>query len=197
MKKLCFMMLALVGCAAELQTSENLGPPPEPEEILQPIGVIPADDCQHIDIGDKACNFRLLDQNGDVFDLYKHEGKVIVVVISAMWCGPCQAAGSKAQQTQEDYEDQGFIMVTVLIDGYIPGVEPTQQELQEWVTNHNATTSPVLLGSRDKMLDTLAIDGYSITGFPSFYYIDRDLKFYDGHSGYSEEYVRQIIEREL
>ena len=62
-------------------------------EELDPIGVIASDDCQHIEIGDKACNFRLTDQNGETWDLYTHIGDVIVIDFSTIWCGPCQMAG--------------------------------------------------------------------------------------------------------
>ena len=72
MKKLYFIMALMFGCAADLETTDTLGPPPEPEEILEPVGVMPDDDCQHIDIGDKPCNFRLLDQNGEVWSNQHH-----------------------------------------------------------------------------------------------------------------------------
>lgn len=197
MKKLYFIIALAIGCAAELEITDSLDSPPEPEEILEPVGVIPDDDCQHVDIGDKPCNFRLLDQNGDVWDLYSHEGKIIVIDFSAMWCGPCHAGGSVSQSIQNDYEDQEFVLVTVLIDGYSSGIEPTDEEIYEWTSLHNVTTAPVLYGSREKMFDITAIDGYNIGGFPTYLYIDREMRFYSGHSGFSEDYIRQTIEQGL
>lgn len=167
------------------------------EEEIEPVGVMPAADCQQIDIGDKACNFRLTDQNGDVWDLYSHEGDVIVLDFSTVWCPPCQAAGHYAQPLQDDYNSEGVQIVTILIDGATGGVEPTEAEINEWVTSHNITTAPVLQGSRDKMFDPAAIAGYAISGYPTYIYIGRDLRFYSGHTGFSNEYVRQKIEEGL
>ena len=63
---------------------------------------------------------------------------------------------------QDDYDSEGVQIVTILIDGATGGVEPTEAEIDEWVTSHAITTAPVLQGSRDKMLDPTAIDGYSL-----------------------------------
>ena len=160
-------------------------------------GVIGAPDCQQVDIGDKACNFRLLDQNRDVWSLYDHAGDIIVLDFSAVWCPPCQTAGYYAQSLQDAYADDGVQIVTILIDGATTGVEPTAAEVDSWVTGHNVTTAPVLQGSRDKMFDSAAIEGYALSGFPTYIYIGRDMKFYAGHVGFSEEYIRQTIEGAL
>ena len=56
---------------------------------------------------------------------------------------------------------------------------------------------PYLQGSRDKMLDPAAVGGYALGGFPTYLYLDRDMKFYSGHTGFSDEYVRQKIEEGL
>jgi len=167
------------------------------EEKLEPVGVIPSSDCRHIDIGDKACNFRLTDQNGDVWDLYSHTGDVIVLDLSAVWCPPCQAAGYYTQSLQDDYASEGVQIVTVLIDGATAGTAPTTAEITEWVDEHVITTAPTLQGSRDKMLDQSGIEGYSIGAWPTYIYIGRDMKFYAGHVGFSESYIRQMIEQGL
>jgi thiol-disulfide isomerase/thioredoxin len=167
------------------------------EEDLEPVGVIPASDCQHIDMGDKACNFRLADQNGDTWDLYRHKGDVIVIDFSTVWCPPCQAAGYYTQAIQDDYDSEGVQIVTILIDGAVGGVAPTEQEIDDWVKIHGITTAPVLEGSRDKIFDPTAVEGYSLGAFPTYLYLDRDMKFYGGHVGFSGDYIREKIEEGL
>ena len=189
MKTLFFVLSMLCACEPTEVEIKNGNPDDEVQigaedhtgghgaaaEELEPVGVIAASDCQHIDIGDKACNFRLTDQNGDVWDLYSHLGDVIVLDFSTVWCPPCQAAGYYTQAIQDDYAGEGVQMVTILIDGAAGGVEPTEQEIDDWVNAHGITTAPILQGSRDKMLDPTAVGGYSLGAFPTYLYLDRDL----------------------
>ena len=168
-----------------------------PKEPLTPIGVIAAEDCQHINMGDKACNFRLTDQNGDVWSLYDYEGDIILLDFSTVWCPPCQAAGHYTQPLQDEYASDGVQIVTVIIDGPGSYIEPTPADIEIWVSDHAITSAPVLQGSRDKMFDPTGITGYAIGGWPTYLYLDRELKFYSGHSGFSEEYVRQMIDSKL
>ena len=201
MKKLFFIFSLLIACEpAVLETSEISGDDTNIiEEVLEPVGIIPAGDCQHIDRGDKACNFRLTDQNGETWDLYSHMGDVIVLDFSTVWCSPCQLAGHHAQPIQDEYSDEGVQIVTVLIDGAQSPHPPTDEEMSTWVTDHNITTAPILQGSREKMLDPtgVGIDGYLLGGYPTYIYIGRDMKFYTAHVGFSEEYMREKIEEGL
>mgnify|MGYP005824316475 CR=1 FL=1 len=196
------MLVLALGCAKDKSLDDNLTDETDEtaapvQEQLEPVGVIPADDCQHVDFGDKACNFRLWDQNEDTWDLYEHKGDVILLDFSTSWCPPCQSAGHYMQALQDTYGSEGVQIVTILIDGPTGGTAPTPEDIDIWVSGHGITTAPVLQGSRDKMFDTEAIEGYSIGGFPTYIYIGRDMTFYAGHVGFSEDYVKQKIEEGL
>jgi len=210
MKTLFFVLSLMIGCGkdtthkspTESQDQEQEEKDPQmgeyqPPVVLSPDGIIPAEDCQHIDIGDKACNFRLADQDGTTWELYSHEGDVIVMIFSTVWCPPCQSAGYYTQSIQDDYENDSVQIITILIDGAAHGIEPTDEEVDTWVEDHSITTAAILQGSRDKMLDITGVEGYSIGGFPTYFYLDRDMRFYAGHVGFNDEYVRQIIEEGL
>ena len=123
---------------------------------------------------------------------------------SAYWCYPCQVAADHSQSVQDEFASDGVQMVTVLIDGAIAGTEPNEQEIDTWVLSHNITTAPVLQGSREKMLDSQSggvsepgVTGYLLNAYPTYIYIGRDMKFYAGHVGFSEEYIRQKIQEGL
>ena len=203
MKKILFFLFFLTACGQNKSTKENdthdgvvhEHEEHQPEE--EPLGIIAADDCQQVNLGDKACNIRLEDQDNNVWDLYDHVGDVIMIDFSAAWCGPCQAAGDYTQTLQDDYESSGVHIVTVLIDGPTGGVEPTDLDIDNWVNAHNITTAPILKGSRDFIIDYTGIGGYNITGFPTYLYIDRNMKFYAGHTGYSDAVAREKIEEAL
>jgi len=100
--KKIFSLLFLMGCAAELKTEKGDSVSVEAEIVEPPeFGVNERDDCDQAAIGSSVCDLVLLDQNEEVWRLYDHAGKIIVIDISTVWCYPCQVAGHHAQPIQE------------------------------------------------------------------------------------------------
>jgi len=141
--------------------------------------------------GDHPCNIIAVDHNGDEFDLYANYGSLIVVDLSTMWCGPCNSAGAHAQEVQDLYAADDLIYVTVLIENR-HGVPPSADDIQEWVVNYGNTTSPVLASDRSMLVSSGG--DWELAGWPTFFYIDRNMVIRDVDRGYSPEEVIYSIE---
>jgi thiol-disulfide isomerase/thioredoxin len=136
----------------------------------------------------------LLDQNGEEFQLYDHYDKAIVVDFSAGWCGPCRRAADVVQEHSDAFAGDGLLYVTVLIET-ATGEDPTVADLQAWADDHNITSAPVLAGSR-ALLESGGGD-WALTGWPTFYFIKKEMDMHITMRGWSEEMLVEFIEEIL
>ena len=121
-----------------------------------------------------------------------HKGKVIVLDFSTAWCYPCQRAAPHAQLIQDDYGDQ-IVFVTLLLQGE-SGLPATIEDVTAWRDTYGMTTSPVLQASDEYVKDPNGITGYLVGGYPTYVYIDQELKIHTGHVGFSDEYARLTLD---
>jgi thiol-disulfide isomerase/thioredoxin len=159
------------------------------EPIIPPSNIT-WDACACIE-GDHPCNIVSFDHNGNNFGLYALYGRPIVLDFSAGWCGPCRAAAAHAQEVQDTYSDTGLLYITVLVET-AEGAVPTQADVDEWAATYGNTSSLVIAGSRS-MLESGGGD-WALSGWPTFYYIDREMVLRDIDRGYSEAEVIYSIE---
>ena len=147
-------------------------------------------------IGDNACNFRLQDQNGELWRLSSHLGDLVLIDMSAMWCGPCQHAATTTQEVQDLYEAKGFHYVTILVDD--PTGEPVElADLQSWAANFGITSAPILQGSRDMLQSGGASYGFPVTSWPTFIILNRNHEVVWGMYGFNEVTLTNAIETYL
>jgi len=185
------LLLTLVlGCTPALQTEEISTYDTEVEEEIV-FGIQTDGVCGHA-VGDEICDLVLKDQNDDVWHLYDLEGDIILIDFSAMWCGPCQSAATTVQEIQDFYNTEGFQYITILIDD-TSGDTVELDEVQFWADTFGIDTQPVLQGNRD-LVDGDPSLGYPISSWPTFVFVDRDLSIFWGIYGYSEEYLKMVIE---
>ena len=155
--------------------------------------VIDWEDCSQ-KLGEHPCNFTLLDQDGNDFNLYDHLGKVIILDFSTMWCGPCQMVALEVEELQQKYKDD-IVYVTILIENtnHRP---PTKADVKRWAESFGITSAPVLGGSRD-LLSSDPDLGWPLAAWPQFYIISRDMVIVDSFKGFSLGNMERVIKENV
>ncbi len=142
--------------------------------------------------GEVPPDFRLQDQHGDEVSLWQFWGSVVLLDVSTMWCAPCREIAEDAQATQVEYEEEGFVYLTVLQQN-VEGGPPTREDLELWAGEYGIVDAPVLADG----------DGAGTAGavqfgqFPAVLVLDRRLVVRERVNPPTDEAIREAVERRL
>lgn len=135
-----------------------------------------------------ACDFSGTDSLGQKSNLYDFYKKPIVLDLSAMWCSPCQAAATEVEELSKIYEEDDLVYLTILIENR-QGLPPSDDDVKWWLEEWGIIEAPVIASNRDLINNENAKEGWYLEGWPTFYFIDREMKIQGYLKGYSKDAI--------
>ena len=135
------------------------------------------------DAGPANLNFTLKDMNGGDVDLASLAGNVILLNFWATWCGPCKVEIPGFVELQDQYRDEGLVVLGLSVDDPIEKLKPFAEEYK--------VNYPLLVGlGRDDFQEAFG----PIWGIPITVYIGRDGTLCKRHMGLA---TKEQVERDI
>ena len=124
-----------------------------------------------------APDFALKDLNGRIYRLTNLRGRVVVLNFFATWCGPCRQEIPDFVRLYQRFRGKGLEIIGVSLDQEAGAV------LGPFI-RHYGITYPIVLGTREVVLDY-----GGIKGIPTTFVIDRDGAISDRFVGLQSGHV--------
>lgn len=93
-------------------------------------------------VGQYAYDFTLLNHKRKPVSLSDYKGKVVMLDLCTMWCGPCKTEAAQLEQLYQTYRAQGFVIINILTENPA-GAAITPKQAAVWRKQYGMTF-PVL-----------------------------------------------------
>jgi thiol-disulfide isomerase/thioredoxin len=141
---------------------------------------------ERIKVGMPAPDISMKGPAGESYSLSDLKGNVVLIDFWASWCGPCRKANPKVVEIYDKYNEKGFTVFSVSLDGLnerdkakTPDPDALQQRLdfskKAWLAaiEKDKLKWPYHVSDLAKW-DTQAAKMYGVTGIPRTFLVDRD-----------------------
>jgi hypothetical protein len=100
-----------------------------------------------ISVGETVPDFSAHDQNGATFTLSSQRGRVVLLDLSAIWCGPSKIMASQSSTVVSTLQQLGipFTYVSAQIEGPNQGRAATQQDATRFATSYHVPQGAYVL----------------------------------------------------
>ncbi|MEZ5557338.1 MAG: TlpA disulfide reductase family protein [Pseudomonadales bacterium] len=140
-----------------------------------------------VTLEEPAPDFTLKSLGGGNLRLDEYRGQVVLINFWASWCGPCRQEMPILDRLHQRYEDTGFAVLGVNVEG---DARPAQE-----IVDKTQVSFPVLIDEGQKVSEL-----YQLEAMPSTVVVDRDGNVRYVHRGYKPgdedkyvEVVKQLI----
>jgi len=143
-----------------------------------------ADSADSYDWDDVMPNFEYRDQFDQRVNLHQFYGYVILLDLSAGWCGPCRTLAETADELWVEHHEEGFLTIHLMVDNWTGNGEVTPEFAEEWAEEFGLTF-PVLAERDGEVGDALFSSGVYGGSIPFQLFLDKEMRIRDSITGVS------------
>jgi cytochrome c-type biogenesis protein len=138
-----------------------------------------------------APDFSWVDSDGNVRSLSDFRGKVVMVNFWGTWCPPCRAELPDLVRVQDDFADNGLVVIGVSLERAAEAQVPSI--LNEFASA-NDLRYPLVWAQRDNMIELVTAYG-GVEAVPTTFIVDANGRIVNTLVGMqSEEQFRSVVE---